>query len=168
MQPGQLQEQDLQDIHVGTTKHGSDRRMKLNLGCGDFPLEGWTNLDIEKRPGVDKVHDLNQGIPFPDNTFDEVLASHILEHLDDREKAVLELWRVCKPGARVVIKVPKWNTQLAWDDPSHKTAWTSRTILFFCGDYPHYNKKKYFSLEHQEIRKFDTGEEIIWELKVIK
>lgn len=38
--------------------------MKLNLGCGNDIREGWVNLDINKKEGVNVVHDLNE-VPLP-------------------------------------------------------------------------------------------------------
>ena len=34
--------------------------VKLNLGCGRFPLPGYVNVDCVKLQGVDMVHDLNK------------------------------------------------------------------------------------------------------------
>ena len=57
---------------------------KINLGCGNKIKKGYLNLDFIKTEGTDIVYDLNQyPWPFPENTFDEVYASHILEHLGD-------------------------------------------------------------------------------------
>src|SRR5262249_14820403 len=42
-------------------------------------------------------------LPFADNQFDLVYAAGVLEHLDDLEKALTELVRVCRPGGRIVI-----------------------------------------------------------------
>ncbi len=48
------------------------------------------------------------GLPFPDDHFDHVIASEILEHLREDEKAMHELVRVVKPGGRVVVTVPSY------------------------------------------------------------
>lgn len=42
-----------------------------------------------------------QDIPFPNNTFDAVIADHMLYHVPDRELAIGELARVLKPGGRL-------------------------------------------------------------------
>jgi ubiquinone/menaquinone biosynthesis C-methylase UbiE len=41
-----------------------------------------------------------QAIPFPDATFDAVIANHMLYHVPDRDKAFSEIKRVLKPGGR--------------------------------------------------------------------
>ena len=50
--------------------------------------------------------DESQHIPYPDNTFDIVLASDVLEHIYDTQTAFRELARVLKPGGTLIITVP--------------------------------------------------------------
>jgi len=46
------------------------KKKKLHLGCGKIIKEGYVNLDIQKLPGVDVIHDLNKfPYPFKDNSF---------------------------------------------------------------------------------------------------
>ena len=68
--------------------------MKLNIGCMDDYKEGWINLDYNKNIKADVYHNLNNiKYPFDDNMFDEVLASMVLEHVDDVKKVIMELHR---------------------------------------------------------------------------
>jgi SAM-dependent methyltransferase len=46
-----------------------------------------------------------ENIDLPDASFDVVLASHVLEHVDDR-KALRELYRILKPGGTLIIMIP--------------------------------------------------------------
>jgi len=45
-------------------------------------------------------------IQFPDSHFDAVICNHVLEHVPDDRKAMLELKRVLKPGGWTVLQVP--------------------------------------------------------------
>lgn len=45
-------------------------------------------------------------LPFPDRTFDHVIASEILEHVDDDLGALAELVRVLRPGGSLAATVP--------------------------------------------------------------
>jgi len=45
-------------------------------------------------------------LPFPDDSFDVILCSHVLEHVPDDRKAMSELCRVLKPGGWAVMQVP--------------------------------------------------------------
>jgi SAM-dependent methyltransferase len=72
-----------------------------------------------------------QALPFPDTSFDVVIANHMLYHVPDREQALRELRRVVRPGGRLVASTvgrrhmaelgeliarfaPEWNP---WDTP---------------------------------------------------
>jgi SAM-dependent methyltransferase len=45
-------------------------------------------------------------LPYVDNAFDCVCAFDVVEHVEDDEKAIEELFRVCKPGGKIFITVP--------------------------------------------------------------
>lgn len=105
--------------------------IKIILGGGTHTQNGWVNLDILDLPSVDIVCDLNKKIPLPDNSVVEVKARHILEHLDDTVKIMEEIWRVCKPNARVFIKSPYYASIGAFKDPTHKSFFTERTFEYF-------------------------------------
>lgn len=59
-------------------------------------------------------------LPFPDATFDGVIVSEFLEHVEDDAQALREIYRVMKPGAVVAITVPNANYPFWWD-PINKT-----------------------------------------------
>ena len=47
-------------------------------------------------------------LPFPDATFDVVITSEVLEHIQDDVTAIAEMVRVLKPGGRFAATVPSW------------------------------------------------------------
>jgi predicted SAM-dependent methyltransferase len=80
----------------------------LNLGCGYHYHPEWVNVDfVSTGPNV-KGHDLLTGIPFPDNSFEVVYHSHVLEHFPKHKAAqfISECYRVLKPGGIIRIAVP--------------------------------------------------------------
>lgn len=109
--------------------------MKLNLGCGPFPCPGddWTNIDIVDFEGVDRVCDLNEGIPFSDGSVEQVVMSHALEHIADPLFMLREIRRVCELGAVVEIRVPL----LQYWQPDHLTCfydqWFERNLVNVSG-----------------------------------
>ncbi|GAA2093859.1 class I SAM-dependent methyltransferase [Actinomadura alba] len=48
------------------------------------------------------------GLPFPDDSFDKIIAAEVLEHIPDDMSAMTELLRVLKPGGRLAVTVPSW------------------------------------------------------------
>lgn len=58
------------------------------------------------KTGEFRLIDESQHIPYPNNTFDIILASDVLEHIYDTKTAFRELARVLKPGGTLIITVP--------------------------------------------------------------
>lgn len=54
-------------------------------------------------------------LPFKDKTFDRIIATEILEHIPDDQKAISEMYRVLKPGGIVMVTVPNKNYPFLWD-----------------------------------------------------
>jgi SAM-dependent methyltransferase len=54
-------------------------------------------------------------LPFPDDTFDRIIASEVLEHVSDDQMALEEIHRVLKPGGTLAATVPSWlPEQICW------------------------------------------------------
>jgi SAM-dependent methyltransferase len=70
-------------------------------------MPGWINVDNVSAEGVDIVHDLTSlPLPFPDASVEEVLCSHVLEHLLHWEPLVQDIYRVLMPGGKLTVRVP--------------------------------------------------------------
>ena len=81
---------------------------RLQIG-GYYKTEGWEVADVNPGPHVDHVLDAKDLSAFPDDTFAEIYASHVLEHFDysGALQSVLREWlRVLQPGGRIYISVP--------------------------------------------------------------
>ncbi len=54
-------------------------------------------------------------LPFPDDTFDKVICSEVLEHIPDYREALREIERVLKPGGLFCASVPRrWPEKICW------------------------------------------------------
>jgi predicted SAM-dependent methyltransferase len=81
--------------------------LRLNLGCGEYPLTGFVNVDAEPYAGVDLVAQVPP-LPWPDDSATEIWAGHFLEHLDRGRGAELlaEAYRILVPGGTLGVVVP--------------------------------------------------------------
>lgn len=54
-------------------------------------------------------------LPFANDSFDRIICSEVLEHIDDDSAVVTEMMRVLKPAGKVVITVPNAKYPFFWD-----------------------------------------------------
>ena len=122
----------------------------LELGAGwcDFSnavtARSVTAMDIDAvvmqaaKPGVTPVvGDCTDLSRFPDGSFDRVVASNLLEHLERpmAEKMLAEAARVLRPGGRLVLIQPNFrlNPHEYFDDYTHVAIYTDRSLRDFLG-----------------------------------
>lgn len=86
----------------------------LDAGAGKLsyrhlvqPLcDEYKSMDFQDtHPELDYQADI-QNMPLDNETFDTVLSAEVLEHVPDPEKALREIFRVLKPGGKLVITIP--------------------------------------------------------------
>ena len=106
----------------------------LNLGAGNRIIEGAVNHDLVKhRPEIDIAHDLNE-LPWPwaDSSFDLIVARAVLEHLRmTLIESVNECWRILRPGGYLQLKLPHWQHEHSYTDPTHYWHFTCQTCDIF-------------------------------------
>jgi SAM-dependent methyltransferase len=80
----------------------------LDVGCGVKPYypffaaaASYVGVDVQENPNAD-VHGPIEALPLDDESFDIVLCTQVLEHVDDPTAAVRELHRVTASGGRVL------------------------------------------------------------------
>ncbi|MBT3866181.1 methyltransferase domain-containing protein [Candidatus Woesearchaeota archaeon] len=87
---------------------------KLEIGCGSKKQKGFFGIDLYPYAGVDLVIDVDNGLPFKNNTIEEIYTEHALEHVKEFEFVMEEIYRICKPKAKIVIKVPYFSGKSAF------------------------------------------------------
>ncbi|HEX8208556.1 MAG TPA: methyltransferase domain-containing protein [Longimicrobium sp.] len=90
--------------------------MKLIVGCGPKPVpEGWVGIDVnedylrrarEISPSTEVFYGDATNLPFEDDSVDELVCWEVLEHIEDKEKALSEFHRVSRPGAKLTLTTP--------------------------------------------------------------
>ncbi len=78
--------------------------VKFNFGAKDTSIDGYINLDIKSG------HNLFEKLPYPDNSVDEIRASHLIEHQPQSLLIpTLQEWiRILKPKGILKIAVPNY------------------------------------------------------------
>jgi len=138
----------------------------LNLGAGNKLVKGAVQHDRTKhRPEIDVVWDLNDlPWPWPDNSFDMIVACAVLEHLKiNLIESVNECWRILRPGGVLHVKLPYWNSDNSYRDPTHYWRFDLRTCDLFDPktkyghDYQFYPVKKWEITQKARLNKAGTS-----------
>jgi len=91
--------------------------------CLQNKMKGMKNLDYTtgdvESPLADIQMDIHK-IPFEENSFDVVMASHVLEHVENDIQALREIYRVLKPSGWAILQVPFYSPipENTFQDPS--------------------------------------------------
>lgn len=100
-------------------------------------------------------------IKFPDDHFDVIICSHVLEHVPDDRKAMRELLRVLKPGGTAILQVPMSREATTDEDPG-LTDREERIRRFGQFDHVRLYGKDYFDRLRQEGFKVTVQMPIEW------
>jgi len=81
--------------------------MKINLGCGIHPIQGYVNIDVDKDTFADIYQDINS-LGYKENSIEEIYFSHVLEHLTKERgrRLIVEIYKWLTIGGRLIISVP--------------------------------------------------------------
>ncbi len=85
-----------------------NKLLKLHIGCGRNYREGWINIDISSKAQKDLCINVQNGLPFHDNSTDFIFNEHFIEHLsyDDGLFFLKESHRILKHGGAIRIAFP--------------------------------------------------------------
>jgi len=103
-------------IACGAKGYGVDRSRAAERYCPEAEL---STADLE-----------NDDLPFEDNFFDVVYSKSVIEHFYYPERFVQEIYRVLKPGGRVITLCPDWefNYRTYFEDYTHRTPFMQSSL----------------------------------------
>ena len=94
----------------------------LNVGCGKctYHTKNVVNLDTCPGNGVNVVWDLSKTpLPFDDNSFDLIIANHVLEHVPGWFECLQDLARIVKVGGTIEVWIPPLSSDTAFTYRDH-------------------------------------------------
>jgi len=96
--------------YYGKTRILGEDAIRLNLGCGNFPMKGFINVDQFESVHPDLLADATD-LPYGPNSVDEIYCGHMLEHLswDEGLKALSHWLAILKPGCEAKVVVPDFD-----------------------------------------------------------
>lgn len=98
---------------VPTVTRG-EKKTALDIGCRAGIQSLWledrgydvSSIDIESRYEKCKIVDVNSGLPYPDDSFDLLWCSEVIEHLNDPKAVINEFKRVLRSGGMAILTTP--------------------------------------------------------------
>lgn len=148
--------------------------MKLNVGAGQSLPDGseWEHIDIHPQMPNVREWDVDNGLPYADNTFDEVRVYGCLsEFKQDVVFHMNEYWRVLQNGGVLdIINAVVDNGLGAFRDPLARRYLHSQWVQYFAGDTGWVNSGKGFGFrgKFEFIKNEVSGESHHVILKAIK
>lgn len=117
----------------------------INLGSGKSWRADCLNIDINHDWQPDLVADISNKFPLNEEVkttrfgiitiqegyFDEIIASHVLEHIRDVINAMTMCLKLLRVGGVLKINVPYDLSYGAWQDPSHVRAFNEKSWLYY-------------------------------------
>lgn len=111
------------------------RQRILDVGCGRNKRPGAIGVDRNPRTAADVLCDLDHfPWPFRDSSFDELYATHVIEHVADVIRTMEEFHRLVRPGGRVHIVTPHYTDFSSFCDPTHRWHLNSYSFRYFGAD----------------------------------
>jgi SAM-dependent methyltransferase len=136
---------DRGDVYLKT------KRM-LDLGCGLNKAPGAIGVDSNPdAAGADVRADLDYSLPFRDDSFDQIRAVHVIEHVKDIMRTMAEIHRVGRSGAGLLLVTPHYTDWSSWRDPTHRWHLNTYSFRFWTARGLHGQRHWYTRLELTEL-----------------
>ncbi len=150
----------------------------LHVGSGKNWQQAWLNLDVDPQWRPDLLWDLNQPLPadgqvvvqterfgelvIGEDTFDEIIAQDVLEHIRELTTAMRTMLHWLKPGGVLKVAVPYELSLGAWSDPTHVRAFNERSFEYYTNWSWYLGWRTHnFRLARMDFLPTDFGKELV-------
>lgn len=125
----------------------------LDVGCGLNKRPGAIGVDRNARTAADVLCDLDHfPYPFRDSVFDELYATHVIEHVADVIRTMEEFHRLVRPGGRIFITTPHYTDFSSFCDPTHRWHLNSFSFRYFGADHGGFGYYSAARLREKKVR----------------
>ncbi|MBM3433000.1 MAG: class I SAM-dependent methyltransferase [Bacteroidetes bacterium] len=139
----------------------------LDFGCGAkpyqslFQVKSYTGVDYDgpghshEKESIDYFYD-GVSLPFPNDRFDSIFTSEVFEHIFNLPQILPELYRVLRPGGRMLITCPfAYCEHEVPNDYARYTSFAMRAILENAG------------FRILALDKSGNAVETVWQLRIV-
>jgi len=142
--------------------YSKQKRTLLDIGTGTGDFLNYANKKKWKTTGFEpnnKAKELarQKGVflvesttELTENTFDVITLWHVLEHIPDLEKQLLELKRLCKPNGHIIVALPNYKS---YDAKYYKEFWAGFDVPRHVWHFSKKATEKLFSEKRMTLEK---------------
>lgn len=125
----------------------------LDVGCGVNKYPGAIGVDRNARTRADVLCELDHfPYPFRDDSFDQLRAVHVIEHVSDVIRTVEEFHRLVRDGGSIYIVTPHYTDFSSFCDPTHRWHLNSFSLRYFGEDNAGYGYYSAARLRETSVR----------------
>lgn len=156
--------------NIATEKTTRGKILDIGCGVGDFlhtmEQQGWECTGVE--PSEDAKAIAKKRIKaqllsseeqenLSDGSFDVITMWHVLEHVDALRWQIQQLYRLCKPGGRIIIALPNYKS---YDGQYYKAAWAAYDVPRHLN---HFNEETIVKIFEESHLKHIKTEKLRWD-----
>ena len=155
---------------IATEKTTRGKILDIGCGVGDFlhtmEQQGWECTGVEPSEdakAIAKKRIKAQLLPseeqenLSDGSFDVITMWHVLEHVDALRWQIQQLYRLCKPGGRIIIALPNYKS---YDGQYYKAAWAAYDVPRHLN---HFNEETIVKIFEESHLKHIKTEKLRWD-----
>lgn len=116
-------------------------------GCDLLPEDDVLNIILYQKVDIEK-----KNLPYPNEYFDAIIFTHVIEHLNSHVNVGMEINRILKKGGTIYLETPNWTTVFVpsfglhreqsnpfnfYDDPTHQKPYSLHGLYEFLNQFCH-------------------------------